>query len=301
MSHQLRLLPAPKPLTERFGTAFFRGIPKVPGVYRMFGEHDELLYVGQSANLHDRLGSYRQVHPDRDSRKTNRLVHLVRRIEWEVSDSPVGAVLRENELLRTLRPRFNRMNVYPKACFFIGLERDGGLLRLTLTRDTTLAGKLFGAFKGAAWPFASLCRLLFIASHKEVELGFFPTRLLTTAPLRTQSFSVEASVVALVEDYLAGDSRELVEALTGACSEVKMRTSFEQNLMLADLIAAEEFFERGPRKVKQLKQRASLDGNRLEPELLVDLLAVDGLADKRNGEQSSEAFHKPRVELYALA
>jgi hypothetical protein len=33
-----------------------------------------------------------------------------------------------------------------------------------------------------------------------------------------------------------------------------MRTCFEQNLMLlADLIAADEFFERGPRKVKRLK------------------------------------------------
>lgn len=28
---QLRLLPAPKPLTERLGTAFFRGISEVPG------------------------------------------------------------------------------------------------------------------------------------------------------------------------------------------------------------------------------------------------------------------------------
>ncbi|MEQ2006376.1 MAG: PHP domain-containing protein [Limisphaerales bacterium] len=42
---------------------------------------DLLLYVGQSADLHDRLTSYRHVHPDRDSIKTIRLVHLVRRIE----------------------------------------------------------------------------------------------------------------------------------------------------------------------------------------------------------------------------
>ncbi|KAF0172906.1 MAG: excinuclease ABC subunit C [Limisphaerales bacterium] len=277
MSLQLRLLPAPKPLTERHGAAFFRGIPRAPGVYRMFDEAGLLLYVGQSSDLRDRLNSYRHVHPDRDSRKTIRLVHLVRRIDREVCDSTVSAVLRENELLRTLRPRFNRMNVYPKACFFIGVERDGGLLRLALTRDTRLSGKLFGAFKGAAWPFASLCRLLFIASHRDVELGQFPSRLLTTAPLRTQGFGLEESVAVLVEDYLAGESVSLVEALTDVCSQVEMRTPFEQNLMLADLITAEEFFERGPKKVKRLKQQANLGSNWVEPETLVDFLAVDRL------------------------
>jgi len=277
MNQQLRLLPAPKPLTERLGPAFFRDIPRMPGVYRMFDEAGLLLYVGQSSDLRDRLNSYRHVHPDRDSKKTIQLVHLVRRIEWEVCDSPVSAVLRENELLRALRPRFNRMNVYPKACFFIGVERDEGLLRLTLTRDTTINGKLFGAFKGAAWPFASLCRLLFIASRRDVDLGHFPSRLLTTAPLRTQSFGLDESVASLVEGYLAGESASLVEALTDVCSEVEMRTPFEQNIMLADLIAAEEFFERGPMKVRRLKLRANLDGNWLEPQTLVDLLAVHRL------------------------
>lgn len=287
MNLQLRLLPAPKPLTERLGTAFFRGIPEAPGVYRMFDAAGVLLYVGQSSDLRQRLNSYRHVHPDRDAQKTNRLVHLVRRIEWEVCDSAVSAVLRENELLRTLRPRFNRMNVYPKACFFIGLDREDGLLRLTLTRDTKINGKLFGAFKGAAWPFASLCRLLFIASHGDVELGHFPARLLTTAPLRSQRFCLEESVVSLVDQYWGGESLSLVEALTDVCSRVEMRTPFEQNLMLADLIAAEEFFERGPRKVKQLKRQANLHGNWVAPEMLVDLLAVDGLELASTNDRSA--------------
>ena len=277
MNQQLRLLPAPKPLTERLGCEFFHGIPRAPGVYRMFDEAGFLLYVGQSSDLRDRLNSYRHVHPERDSRKTNRLVHLVRRIDWEVCDSPVSAVLRENELLRTLRPRFNRMNVYPKACFFIGVERDGGLLRLTLTRDTTLTGKLFGAFKGAAWPFASLCQLLFIASHRDVIFGHFPSRLLTTAPLRTQYFGLEESVGSLVEDYMAGESVSLVEALTDVCSEVDMRTPFEQNLMLADLVSVEEFFERGPQQVRRLRLRANVATTWVEPEALVDFVATDRL------------------------
>jgi hypothetical protein len=277
MSQQLRLLPAPRPLTDRLGAAFFRGLPRAPGVYRMFDEAGLLLYVGQSRDLHDRLNSYRHVHPDRDSRKTVRLVHLARRIEWEVCDSPVSAVLRENELLRTLRPRFNRMNVYPKACFFIAVDREEGLLRLTLTRDTGAPGKLFGAFRGAAWPFAALCRLLFIAGHTNLSLGHFPSRLLTTAPLRTQGFGLEEALGQQVEDYLAGDSMGVVESLIGVCSDVQMRTPFEQNLMLADLISVEEFFGRGPAKVRRLRQQSDGAADWVEPEALVDFLAANRL------------------------
>ncbi len=116
---QMRLFAPPKPLTERFGAEFFRAIPAVPGVYRMFDGEGRILYIGQSQNLRDRLNSYRHVHPERDSRKTVRLVHEVRRIEWEICDSPASARLRENELLRTLRPRFNRVNVWPWACFYL--------------------------------------------------------------------------------------------------------------------------------------------------------------------------------------
>ena len=116
---QLRLFAPPKPLTERFGAEFFRAIPEVPGVYRLFAGEGRIIYIGPSQNLRDRLNSYRHVHPERDSRKTVRLVHAVRRIEWEICESPANARLRENELLRTVRPRFNRVNVWPWACFYL--------------------------------------------------------------------------------------------------------------------------------------------------------------------------------------
>ncbi len=283
MSKQLRLLPAPKPLMERLGLEFFQAVPRVPGVYRMLDEAGLLLYVGQSGNLHDRLNSYRHVHPDRDSRKTVRLVHLVRRIEWEVHPTPAAAVLRENELLRTLRPRFNRMNVYPRACCFIALAQDAELVRLTLTREAEREGKTFGAFTGAAGPFASLCRLLFLAAAPDLSLHQFPSRLLTSRPLRSQELKLNAAAGRQLENYLAGESMLLVEQLTDICARVAMRTPFEQNLMLADLVELEKFYARGPVKVRRLRHRASVVTPWVEPELLVDFLATDRLASAASG------------------
>lgn len=291
MSQQLRLLPAPKPLKERFGAAFFRGIPKVPGVYRMFGEHDELLYVGQSANLHDRLGSYRHVHPDRDSRKTVRLVHLLRRIEWEVCDSAVSAVLRENELLRTLRPRFNRMNVYPPACWFIGLHAEDGRVRLTLTHEPVEAGRTFGAFKGALAAFASLGRLLFVLGQPQTELAQFPARLLTAAPRRTVEQAIAPDCTTHLTHFLSGESPMLLEVLTDAA---RLATPFEQNLLLNDLVVAEAFFHRGPQRVRRLAKQHRREEGWIAPEVLLDGLAMDSLVPSRQSTPDiSIAKEKP--------
>lgn len=280
MNQQLRLLPAPKPLTDRLGAAFFRGIPRTPGVYRMFDEAGLLLYIGQSRDLHDRLTSYRHVHPDRDSRKTVRLVHLVRRIEWEVCDTPVSAVLRENELLRTLRPPFNRMNVYPQACWLIAVAREDESVRLSLTRDTEAEATFHGAFKGAAAAFAALARLLFVMLHPAVALQSFPAGLLTGDRLRQVRLPLVEAQEASVRRYLAGESDELVEQMTESCAAARFATPFEQNLLLADLMKLDEFFASGPARLRRMLEQVESKIGWVRPETLVDWLATDRLEAK---------------------
>lgn len=128
---QFRLLPAPQPLVERLGIEFFRGIPRRPGVYRMFNDAGELVYVGKALDLHARLASYRRTQGQ--SRKTIRLIHAVRRIEWEECDSETAARLLENQLIRSLRPRFNRAGTWPASARFVVLEVLTEGFRVTAT------------------------------------------------------------------------------------------------------------------------------------------------------------------------
>lgn len=111
LPRQLRLFKHPKPLLERFGVEFFRSLPARPGVYIMSGETGRVLYVGQSKNLRLRMGAYRNANPAHLSRKVIRLVHAVRKIDWEECASPALACVRENELLRAHRPKFNSVAV----------------------------------------------------------------------------------------------------------------------------------------------------------------------------------------------
>ena len=129
---QLRLIPWERPLDERLGSGFFRQLPRRPGVYQMLGADGGLLYVGKAGDLRQRLSSYRSVA--HASRKTVRLVHAVRAITWEVCATEEAAALLENELLRTHRPRFNRMGVWPQANGYVELVRSTAGLRLRFVR-----------------------------------------------------------------------------------------------------------------------------------------------------------------------
>ena len=114
-ARQLRFWPPPRPLEERLGAAFFRNVPAAPGVYLFCGEGPGVLYVGSAANLRRRLATYRVADPERLPRRIVRLLHQVRRIEWDVCPSAAAARFREELLICALAPKFNRAGkVWPR-------------------------------------------------------------------------------------------------------------------------------------------------------------------------------------------
>jgi hypothetical protein len=106
-SGQLWLFDPPKPLVERLGEDFFAALPTRPGVYLMCGAQEGVLYVGKARNLRKRLSSYRVANPERMPRRTIRLLHQVRRIEWDECASEQMASEREEMLICVLAPKFN--------------------------------------------------------------------------------------------------------------------------------------------------------------------------------------------------
>lgn len=104
---QLWLFDPPKPLVERFGEEFFAALPTGPGVYLMCGTQEGVLYVGKARNLRKRLSSYRVANPERMPRRTIRLLHRVRRIEWDECATEQAASQREEMLICVLAPKFN--------------------------------------------------------------------------------------------------------------------------------------------------------------------------------------------------
>src|SRR5437868_300032 len=165
------------------GPEFFRATPQGPGVYLMTGPRGEVLYVGQSGNLRTRLNCYKNGNPDALPRRIVRLIHSVASITWEKCASRELARVRENELLRLHRPRFNRVNTYPQAYGFIGVTAREDELTLFRLAQAPMCesgqARLYGAFKGGAvYAFGSLLRLIWSAIYKPDSPFDLPRQLL---------------------------------------------------------------------------------------------------------------------------
>jgi excinuclease ABC subunit C len=79
--------------------------PRRPGVYGMVDRDGELIYVGKAKNLRMRLLSY--FRPRSRGRKAARIVIQTATLVWEPCPSEFAALLRELELIRRWRPRWN--------------------------------------------------------------------------------------------------------------------------------------------------------------------------------------------------
>jgi len=93
-------------------------LPDGPGVYQYYDKEGKILYVGKAKNLKKRVASYfNKIH---DTAKTNVLVKKIVSIKHIVVPSETDALLLENNLIKTLQPRYNVLlrddKTYPWIC-----------------------------------------------------------------------------------------------------------------------------------------------------------------------------------------
>jgi len=95
-----------------------QSLPDGPGVYQYYDKEDKILYVGKAKNLKKRVASYfNKIH---DTAKTNVLVKKIVTIKHIVVPTESDALLLENNLIKTLQPRYNVLlrddKTYPWIC-----------------------------------------------------------------------------------------------------------------------------------------------------------------------------------------
>jgi excinuclease ABC subunit C len=132
--------------------------PRSPGVYGMVDGNGELIYVGKAKGLRARLLTYFQAVSR--GKKGARIIGRTRSILWEVCPSEFAALLRELELIRRWRPRYNVQGQplrYQKAFVCVGRNPAPYVFLTRHPPGTALA--TYGPVPAGRRAQAAICRL----------------------------------------------------------------------------------------------------------------------------------------------
>lgn len=243
---QLLLFPDPRPLVERLGREFFRSAPECPGVYLMRDSGDAVLYVGKARNLRKRLGNYRVANPDRMPRRHLRMLRDVVRIEWLECANEPAAIAKESQLLRSLRPKFNRAGTWPSPPRFIHWRCVAERLEIEVGESPESGWRNVGPLGSAAIMLRTvLVRLLWCALNPQLGLADMPAgwlrgRMRTRAAIRCVD-EIEIADRLLLE-FFGGEPERFAQWVERrSCANLH---PFDLAFRKADLEAVVEFCSR---------------------------------------------------------
>ena len=124
-------------------------LPNKPGVYIMRDQRDTILYVGKAINLHSRVRSYFRENIGRGP-AIDKMVSLIARFEYIVTDSELEALVLENNLIKEHSPKYNTLlkddKTYPYIKVTLGEEYPRILFSRTMKKDKS---KYFGPYTSA--------------------------------------------------------------------------------------------------------------------------------------------------------
>ncbi|MCX4305151.1 MAG: excinuclease ABC subunit UvrC [Acetatifactor sp.] len=125
-------------------------LPKEPGVYIMRDDRDVILYVGKAVNLHNRVRSYFRENIGRGP-AIDKMVTLIARFEYIVTDSELEALVLENNLIKEYSPKYNTLlkddKTYPYIKVTVGEDFPRILFSRTMKKDKS---RYFGPYTSAA-------------------------------------------------------------------------------------------------------------------------------------------------------
>lgn len=252
--------------TDFDGKAFAAGLSLAPGVYRMYAADDSLLYVGKAGALRKRVSSYFSNTP-----KTPRILSMlsqVARMDVTVTRSEAEALLLENQLIKSLAPRYNVLLRDDKSYPYVLLTQETWP-RIAFHRGPrAVPGRYFGPYPSAGAVRETLNLMQKLFKIRNCEDSVFRNR--SRPCLQYQIGRCSAPCVGLVETgsyaesvrqaglFLDGRSDELTGELSRAMETASGQLEFEEAARLRDLIGS----------IRSLQARQYVDGHAADLDVL---------------------------------
>lgn len=232
-------------------------LPASPGVYLMYGKHDEIIYVGKAIILKNRVKQYFQ-NTRNHSAKIARMVEQIQYFEYIITASELEALVLENNLIKEHRPKYNTMLKDDKTYPFIKITVGEAFPRIYLTRKLKKdKAKYFGPYtnvKGVR-EIVEMLRKVFelrnCTRNLPKDIGKERPCLMyhikqCQAPCQGY-ISKEAYALQVQKciDFLNGKDKEILSELKHKMSEAAQNLDFEEAARLRDLIQSIENLGKG--------------------------------------------------------
>src|SRR4030065_132826 len=155
--------------------ALIMSLPPKPGIYRMLGAKGEVLYVGKARNLRKRVQSY--FRASGLAARVMLLMHQAQNIEITVTHTETEALLLENNLIKTLLPRFNILLRDDKSYPYIFISDGQEFPRIGFHRGAKgEKGRYFGPYPSSYGVRETLNLLQKIFRVRQCQGSFFRHR-----------------------------------------------------------------------------------------------------------------------------
>ena len=218
--------------------------PLSPGVYKMYDRDGNLLYVGKAKNLLNRLRQYIDISKLENHKQVMRL--LVKRVDWETTNSEQDALILEQKLIKTFKPKYNIMLTDGKMYPMLALTKHEFPRLLKFRGKISQKKDVFGPYPSVSALNDTIKTIQRVCKLRTCNDTFMKNRsrpcLLyqigrCSAPCCIQQTDYDKNV-ALARRILTGDSEPIIVDLTKLMKDFSDKTDYENAAIIRDKITA---------------------------------------------------------------
>ena len=218
-----------------------------PGVYRMLGKKNQVLYVGKAKNLPKRLRDY-AVGKNLPIR-TNRMLALTSNLEIITTSSEAEALLLEANLIKKFKPRFNILLKDDKSFPYIFIEKNCDWPQLSKHRGVkNKNGYYFGPFASvgsANWTIKILQKVFLLRvcndnvfKNRNRACILFQIKRCSAPCVNSIKKEEYSKLVKDAVDFLSGKSKIIQKKLSQEMEKNSKVMNYEKAAIIRDRIKA---------------------------------------------------------------